>query len=131
MLAFKINSTCLGHSNQPKLSPVSEKLNSLPTKLRILFPPHLQARELCPQTYSLLLPREWSQVTHTPASIRAYNSEKSAFYSTFARRLCDDPSSRMALCLSSTLTNIQAHSGKLCTCTQTANHHIQRATKSF
>ena len=59
----------------------------------MLFPTHLQARELCPQTYCLSLPLEWSQVTHTPASIksgRAYKPEKSAFYSTFARQLCDD-----------------------------------------
>ena len=59
----------------------------------MFFPTHLQARELCPQTYSLSLPLEWSQVTHTPASIKsggAYKPEKSAFYSTFARQLCDD-----------------------------------------
>ena len=59
----------------------------------MLFPTHLQARELCPQTYSLSLPLEWSQVTHTPASIKlggAYKPEKSAFYSTFTRQLCDD-----------------------------------------
>ena len=37
------------------------------------------------------------------------------------------PSSQMALYLSSTLTNIQAHSSKLLY-TQTANHHIQWAT---
>ena len=59
----------------------------------MLFPAHLQARELCPQTYSLSLPLELSQVTHTPAIIKlggAYKPEKSAFYSTFARQLCDD-----------------------------------------
>ena len=59
----------------------------------MLFPTHLQARELCPQTYSLSLPLEWSQVTHTPTSIKsggAYKPEKSAFYSIFARKLCDD-----------------------------------------
>ena len=33
------------------------------------FPTHLQASELCPQTYALSLPLEWSQVTHIPASI--------------------------------------------------------------
>ena len=33
------------------------------------FPAHLQASELCPQTYALSLPLEWSQVTHIPASI--------------------------------------------------------------
>ena len=87
-----------------------------PTKLHMLFPAHLQARELCPQTYSLSLPLEWSQVTHIPASIKlggAYKPEKSAFYSTFARQLCDD--TRLPGWLSATLTNIQAHSGKLCT----------------
>ena len=36
---------------------------------------------------------EWRQVTHTPASTKlggAYKPKKSAFYSTFARQLCDD-----------------------------------------
>ena len=44
-----------------------------------------QARDLYPQTYSLSLPLEWSQVTHIPTSIksgRAYKPEKSAFHST-------------------------------------------------
>ena len=58
-------------------------LSSPPTKLCI----HrlLTSRELCPQTYSLSLPLEWSQVTHIPATIklgRAHKPEKSAFYST-------------------------------------------------
>ena len=44
-------------------------LVSPPTKLRMLFPAHLQARELCPQTYSISLPLEWSQDTHNPTSI--------------------------------------------------------------
>ena len=73
-----------------KTEPSFRKLNSPPTKL---CPTHLQARELCPQTYSLSLPLEWSQVTHIPASIKlggAYKPEKSAFYSTLARQLCDD-----------------------------------------
>ena len=59
----------------------------------MLFPTHLQARELCLQTYSLSLPLEWSQVTHIPASIKSggtYKPEKSAFYSTFTGQLCDD-----------------------------------------
>ena len=43
-------------------------VQSLHTKLRMLFPTHLQARKLCPQTYSLSLPLEWSQVSHIPAS---------------------------------------------------------------
>ena len=49
-----------------KTEPSFRKLNSTPTKR---FPTHLQAWELCLQTYSLSLPLEWSQVTHTPASI--------------------------------------------------------------
>ena len=62
----------------------------------------------------------FNELENLPASIksgRAYKPERSAFYSTFARLLSDDSylSSRMALCLSSRLTNIQAHSGKLCT----------------
>ena len=76
-----------------KTEPSFRKLNSPPTKLCILFPTHLQAKELWPPTYSLSLPLEWSQVTHIPASIKlgeAYKPEKSAFYSTFARQLCDD-----------------------------------------
>ena len=36
----------------------------------MLFPAHLQTRELCPQTYSLSLPLEWSQVTHIHTSIK-------------------------------------------------------------
>ena len=91
-LAFKKNSTHL-HSNQPKLSPVSES-STHPLKNHVcFFSAHLQARELCPQTYSPSLPLEWSQVTHIPASIKsggAYNPEKSAFYSTVAIQLCDD-----------------------------------------
>ena len=76
-----------------KTEPSFRKPNSPPTKLCMLFPAHLQARELCPQTYSLSLPLEWSQVTHIPASIKsggAYKPKNSAFYSTFARQLCDD-----------------------------------------
>ena len=92
MLAFKIKfDTPL--LKPTKTEPSFRKLNSPPTKLCMLFPAHLQARELCPQTYSLSLPLEWSQVTHIPTSIKpggAYKPEKSAFYSTFARQLCDD-----------------------------------------
>ena len=76
-----------------KTEPSFRKLNSPPTKVRMLFPAHLQARELCPQTYFLSLPLEWSQVTHIPTSIksgRAYKPKMSAFYSTLARQLCDD-----------------------------------------
>ena len=53
-----------------KTEPSFRKLNSPPTKLCMPFPAHLQARELCPQTYSLSLPLEWSQVTHIPAGIK-------------------------------------------------------------
>ena len=96
-----------------KTEPSFRKLNSPPTKLHMLFPAHLQARELCPQTYSLSLPLEWSQVTHIPTSIKSARSPKSQHLGQTTVRW--HPSSRMALCLSTTLTNIQAHSGKLCT----------------
>ena len=91
ILALK-NST-QPHSKPTKTEPSFRKLNSPPTKLCMHFPGHLQASELCPQTYCLSLPLEWSQVTHIPASIKfgeAYKPEKSAFYSTLARQLCDD-----------------------------------------
>ena len=93
VLAFKRYSTHI-HSNQPKLSPVSESWTHLLQNCVCLLA-HLQARELCPQTYSLSLPLslEWSQVTQIPTSIKlgnAYKPEKSAFYSTFAKQLCDD-----------------------------------------
>ena len=95
-------------STQPtKTKPNFRKLNSPPTRLHMLFPAYLQARELCPQTYSLSLPLEWTQVTHMPASIKlggAYKPEKSAFYSTFARQLCDDT------CLSGWLSAFPVHS---------------------
>ena len=79
--------------NRPKLSPVSES-STHPLRNHVcFFPLTSKARELCPQTYSLSLPLKRSQVTHTPASTKsggAYKPEKSAFYSTFARQLCDD-----------------------------------------
>ena len=53
--------------NTPTLKPT--KLSPV-TKLGMLFPAHVQARVVCPQTYSLSLPLEWSQVTHIPASIK-------------------------------------------------------------
>ena len=82
----------------------------------MLFSTHPQDRELCPQTYFLSLLLEWSQVTHVHASIimsrtslslllewsqvthihasiimgGTYKPKKLAFYSTFARQLCDD-----------------------------------------
>ena len=132
MLAFKKNSTHL-HSKPTNTEPSFRKLNSPPTKLRMLFPAHLQARELCPQTYSLSLPLEWSQVAHIPASIKsggAYKPEKSAFYSTFARQLCDDtrlPGGSLPF------HHTHKHSSPLRQAlhTQIANHHIQQARKSF
>ena len=65
---FQNNSTHL-HSNKQKLSPVSENLTD-PLQTCVCFFT-LTSRKLCPQTYSLSLPLEWSQVTHTPASQRA------------------------------------------------------------
>ena len=115
--AFKNNSTHL-HSNQPKFSPVSESSTHPPTKLLMLFSAHLQARELCPQTYFPSLPLEWRQVTDIPASINfgvVYKPAESAFYSTFARQLCDDTYLPGWLSAFPVLTNIQTHSGKLCT----------------
>ena len=70
------NCGCAGFQEKfdtPPLKPTIAEtsfrnLNSLPTKLCMLFPTHLQARQLCPQTYSLPLPLKWSRVTHTPTS---------------------------------------------------------------
>ena len=106
---FDLKSSNFGYAgfqekfDTPPLKPTNtepsfRKLNSPPTKLRMLFPAHLQARELCPQTYSLSLPLEWSQVTHIPASIKsggAYKPEKSAFYSTFC--VCVDDVVRLGV----------------------------------
>ena len=105
------NFGCAGFQEKfdtPPLKPTKTetsftKVNSPPTKLHTLFPTHLQARELCPQTYSLSLLIEWSQVTHTPTS-RAYKTEKPAFYNTFARQLCDDT------CLPGWLSAFPVHS---------------------
>ena len=93
----------------------------------MLFPAHLQARELCPQTYSLSLPLEWSQVTHIPTSIKpggAYKPEKSAFYSTFARQLCVDT------CLPGWLSAFPVHSQTFKP-TQASFAYTTRARKSF
>ena len=71
----------------------SRKAQLIPYKLGMLFHTHLEVRQLCPQTYSLLLPLELSQVTHTPTSIKtggAYKPENLPLYRTFARQLCDD-----------------------------------------
>ena len=95
----------------------------------MLFPAHLQARELCPQTYSL----EGSHVTHILARIKtggAYMPKKSAFYSTFARQLCDDThvfqdgSAFAATHKHSSLLQQALH-------TQIANCHTQWTKKSF
>ena len=53
------------------------------TKLGMLFSAHLLTRELCPQTYSLSLPLEWRQVTHTPTSLKVgegYKPDKVSFF---------------------------------------------------
>ena len=75
------------------------------------------------QTYSLSLPLEWSQVTQIPASIKSgwvYKPEKSAFYSTFARQ-----------CVIIPITHKHSSPLRQALHIQIANHHIQRATKSF
>ena len=97
-----------------------QKAQLTPYKTMYAFSRSPPARELCPQTYSLSLPLEWSQVTHIPASIKsggAYKPEKSAFYSTFARQLCDD--TRLPGWLSAFPVHSQTfkptQAGKLCT----------------
>ena len=104
----------------------------------MLFCTHLQVRKLCPQTYSLSLLLEWSQVTHSP--ILAQNGqdlhkfEKSPFYSTFARQLHDDTyflgwlswfPAHSNIQAHSTLTNIQALH------TQIAKHHVENLPSFF
>ena len=110
-----------------KLEPSFRKL---PTKLSMLFPAQLQARdrELCSQTY-LSLALEWSQVTHIPASIRMGGAYK--------------PKSRVPLpdCVmtlvfqdgSLPFQHTHKHSSPLQQDlhTQMVNHHIQQARKSF
>ena len=102
--------------SMPSLKPTKTKpsfrnLNSPPTKLGMLFPAH--NREPCPQTYCLLLFLEWSRVTH----FLQHKNERGQNVS-FLQHLCQTtvwwcPSTRIALCLSSILTNIQVHSSKL------------------
>ena len=113
--------------------PSFRKLNSPSTKLRMLFPAHLHARELCPQTYSLSLPLEWSQDTHIPASIKsggAYKPEKSAFYRPLPDNCVMTPVFQEG---SLPFHHTHKHSSPLRQAlhTQIANHHIQRARKSF
>ena len=49
-----------------KTEPSFRKVNSPHIKLCMHFPTHLYARVVCPQTYSLSLPIEWSQsYTHS------------------------------------------------------------------
>ena len=68
------------------------KLNSPCTKLGMLFPPVT----FRPGSYvhksipMQSLPLEWSRATHILASIKMGNAYKLAFYSTFARQVCDD-----------------------------------------
>ena len=129
MLDFKKNLTHL-HSNQLKLSPVSES-STHPLLHYICFFP-LTSRSgsyTHAQTYSLSLPLEWSQVAHIPTSIKlggAYKPEKSSFlqYCIFARQLCDDT------CLPGWLFAFPPHSPTLKPTQASfahtiANHHIQ------
>ena len=53
-----------------KTGPSFRKINSPSTSTTLcrLLPAHLLVSELCPQTYSLSFPLEWSQVTHIPTS---------------------------------------------------------------
>ena len=97
----------------------------------MLFPAHLQARELCPQTYSLSLPLEWSQVTHIPASIKsggAYKPEKSALP-------LPDNCVMTPVFQEGSLPFHHTHKYsspfRQALHTQIANHHIQQARKSF
>ena len=116
-----------------KTEPSFRKLNSPPTKLRMLFPAHFQARELCPQTYSLSLPLEWSQVTHIPASIKlggAYKPESQLSTVPWPDNCVMIPVFQDG---SLPFHHTHKHSSPLWQAlhTQMANHHIQRARKSF
>ena len=75
-----------------------QKVQLIPYKTRYAFscsPPGQGS-----YVHKLSLPLEWSQVTHIPAS----TTRKSAFYSTFARQLCDD------VCLPGWYSAFPAHS---------------------
>ena len=116
------------HSNQPKLNRVPESL-AHPYKSRYSLAHSPPGQEVCPQTYSLSLPLEWSQVTHILTSIKmggAYKPEKEAFYSSFARQLCDGTHFPGWL---SAFQHTHKHSNPLQQAlpTQIANHHIQWA----
>ena len=97
----------------------------------MLFPTHLQARELCPQIYSLSLPLEWSQVTHTPASIKSGGPEKSAFYSIPVPDNCVMTPIFQDDSLPFQYTHKHSSPLRQALHAQIANHHIQRATNSF
>ena len=107
VLASKKNWTHL-HSKQPKLN----------TKSCMLFTAHLQARELCPQTYSLLLPPriEPSYIHSRQHKIRCSLTSPISQLSTVPL-----PDNYMMIpvfqdgSLPFQYTHIQAHSGKLCT----------------
>ena len=75
MFAFKKSSTP-PPLKLTKTMPSFRKLNSPATKLGMLF----LHRELWPQTYSLSLPFDWSQVTHIPASTKMGVAYKALSY---------------------------------------------------
>ena len=114
------------------MSPVSE---SSPHSLQnyVCFFLLTSRPRICPQTNSLQLPLEWSQVTHIPASIKsggAYKPKKSVFYSTFARHCVMIPIFQDgSLPLQYTHKNSSPLRQPLHA--QIANHHIQWAGKIF
>ena len=128
---FQENSTHL-HSNQPKLSPVSESSTHLLQKTMYASSRSPQARELCPQTYSLSLLLEWSQVTHIPTSIKSGRAYKPK--SQLSTLLLPDNCVMIPLFQDGSLPfhHTHKHSSPLRQAlhTQIANHHIQRARKS-
>ena len=106
-----------------------QKFQLIPYKSRYSLAHSPPSQEVCPQTYSLSLPLEWSQVTHILTRIKmggAYKPEKEAFYSSFARQLCDG--TRFPGWLSA-FQHTHKHSNPLQQTlpTQIANHHIQWA----
>ena len=100
----------------------------------MLFPARLQARELCPQTYSLSLPLEWSQVTHIPASIKLGAGPTSP-KSQLSTVPLPDNCVMIPVFQDGSLPfhHTHKHSSPLRQAlhTQIASHHIQRARKSF
>ena len=82
--------------------------------------------------FPVIAPR-WSQVTHISATTkmaRVYKPEKSPFYCTFARQLCVIRT-RLPEWLSASSTLKHSSPLQQALHTQIANHHIQRAGKSF